>query len=63
MKVEICIQSLDTVIGVDPGVLTEFEKPYIVAIEQPFPTQRPVHCREAVSRGVGEGSDLLPGNP
>ena len=37
VKVEICTQSLDLVTGIDPGVLTDFEKPYTVAIEQPSP--------------------------
>jgi len=62
-KVDICTQILERVTGVDLSKLTVFEKPYTVAIEQPFNSKRPVRCREAVSRGVGEGSDLLPGNP
>ena len=59
-KVEICTQILERVTGVDPSKLTVFEKPSTVAIKQPFNSKRPVHCREAVSRGVGEGSNLLP---
>ena len=36
VEVEICIQSLDSVTGINQSVLTDFEKPYTVAIEQPL---------------------------